>query len=74
MTAYTANTANAAITANTVATAQGVSKSFSRKTVLDGVNIQLAEGCIYGLVGRNGHRQVHSAFAAGRTGALQGKN
>lgn len=57
MTAYTANTANtanAAITANTVATAQGVSKSFSRKTILDGVNIQLAEGRIYGLVGRNG--------------------
>lgn len=54
MTAHTANTANAAITANTVATAQGVSKSFSRKTILDGVNIQLAEGRIYGLVGRNG--------------------
>ena len=53
-TAHTANPANAAITANTVATAQGVSKSFSRKTVLDGVNIQLAEGRIYGLVGRNG--------------------
>lgn len=54
MTAHTANAANAAITANTVVTAQGVSKSFSRKTVLDDVNIQLEEGRIYGLVGRNG--------------------
>lgn len=33
---------------------QGISKSFSRKKVLEGVSFALQEGKIYGLIGRNG--------------------
>jgi len=39
---------------NNVITVDGLSRKFGRKAALDGISLQVPEGCVYGLVGGNG--------------------
>jgi ABC-type branched-subunit amino acid transport system ATPase component len=46
--------------------ASGLFKSFDGKTAVDGVDIQVPEGSIYGILGPNGRRQDDNLADAAR--------